>query len=58
MAFDELAVAKRLETILRWVPYQEQKALEGYHHALIYSVLKALHFKVKSEVSVSEDVFD
>jgi hypothetical protein len=58
LAFDEVAVAKRLETILRWVPHQEQKALEGYHHALIYSVLKALHFKVKSEVSVSEGVFD
>jgi hypothetical protein len=58
LAFDEVTVAKRLETILRWIPYQEQKALEGYHHALIYSVLKALHFKVKSEVSVSEGVFD
>ncbi|MDR0549182.1 MAG: AAA family ATPase, partial [Deltaproteobacteria bacterium] len=58
LAFDEAAVAKYLETILRWVPYQEQRALEGYHHALIYSVLKALHFKVKCEVSVSEGVFD
>jgi hypothetical protein len=58
LAFDEAAVAKHLETILRWVPHQEQKALEGYHHALIYSVLKALHFKVRSEVSVSEGVFD
>ncbi|MDR0548171.1 MAG: PD-(D/E)XK nuclease domain-containing protein [Deltaproteobacteria bacterium] len=58
LAFDEAAVAKRLETILRWVPRQEQKALERYHHTLIYAVLKALHFKVKSEVRALEGVFD
>jgi hypothetical protein len=56
--FDSAALGAAFSRILRWVSHQEQPALERFHHALIFSVLKALHFKVASEVSEAEGMFD
>jgi hypothetical protein len=56
--FDSDALGAAFSQILRWVPYQEQPALEGYHHALLLVALKSLHFDVSTEVSESEGRFD
>jgi hypothetical protein len=57
-SFDSVALGECFSRILAWVPHELQPALENYNHALIFSVLKALHFKVESEVSGTEGRFD
>ncbi|MDR0355890.1 MAG: ATP-binding protein, partial [Deltaproteobacteria bacterium] len=57
-SFDSVALGAAFSQILKWISHQEQPALEGFHHALLFAVLKALHFKVVSEVSESEGRFD
>jgi hypothetical protein len=56
--FDSEALGAAFSQILRWVPYQEQPALEGYHHAILLVALKSLQFGVFPEVSESEGRFD
>jgi hypothetical protein len=56
--FDSKALGEAFSRILKWITVQEQPALEGFYHIIIYSVLKALHFKVKSEESEAEGIFD
>lgn len=55
---DAAGLADGFSQILGWVTHQQHPALEGVKHAVIYSVLKSLHFNVKSEVSEADGTFD
>jgi hypothetical protein len=55
---DADGLAAGFSMILRWIPHQQHRATEGFSHAVIFVVLKALHFKVESEVSEEEGTFD
>ncbi|MDR3204604.1 MAG: hypothetical protein LBV23_07645 [Deltaproteobacteria bacterium] len=52
--FDSKALTKYFRDILIWNSHSALKASERGTQAIIYSVLKALRFKVTSEVEVTE----
>jgi hypothetical protein len=56
-AFDSVALGEAFSQILRWISLQEQPAVEGFRHALIFVVLKAMHLNVVYEDSDSEGSF-
>jgi hypothetical protein len=56
--FDSTALGQAFSQILSWIPHQLQQSLERYNHAVLYAVLKSLHFRVASEVSGPEGTFD
>jgi hypothetical protein len=60
-AFETVDISKLtagFKEILQWVPWQIHEPLEHFYHAVIFSVLKSLHFKVESEVSTSDGTLD
>jgi hypothetical protein len=55
---DASKLAKGFRQILQWIPWQIHVPLEHYYHSIIYAVLKSFNFKVSSEVSEAEGIFD
>ncbi|MDR1166149.1 MAG: AAA family ATPase [Deltaproteobacteria bacterium] len=58
MNFDANQLADAFTRILSWLTYFEQPEREGFHHAIIFAVLKCLSFSVTSQVVSPEGVID
>jgi hypothetical protein len=56
--YDSKALAEGFSQILKWIPHQQQKGGESVRHAVIATALRALHFRIESEVSEAEGTFD
>jgi hypothetical protein len=55
---DQARLADGFRKLLLWLPHQLHVPLEHYYHSVLFSTLKALNFKVESEVSESEGDLD
>ncbi|MDR1165932.1 MAG: PD-(D/E)XK nuclease domain-containing protein [Deltaproteobacteria bacterium] len=58
MNFDADQLSDAFTRILSWLTYFEQSEREGFHHAIIFAVLKSMSFKVTSQVVSPEGVID
>jgi hypothetical protein len=58
MTFDSNKLAESFTRILSWITYFEQPEREGFHHAVIFAVLKCLSFRVTSQIVSPEGVID
>jgi hypothetical protein len=56
--FDSASLAESFRQILLWNTHIELRAMEGQYHGLVFSVLKAMHFTVSSQIHTSEGYFD